>query len=333
MRRFSLFIFFLLLSQAAWAGQTWQLTILHTNDLHGMMLPFAYNGDERGGLARRAMMIKGIRAQVAHSLALIDCGDVFTRGPWHTKFYGVPEIESLNAMGYDMLCIGNNEFKATAETDSQGMLLALMRRSRFPWLAANLTVGTTGVPAEGVHPYIIRDFGGVRVGFLGLTAPRAKDYAQTKGWTIADPIEAAKQWVPIARKECDILIAVTHIGVDLNAGPSLDRDLAARVPGIDAIVGGDSHTFLTKPQLIDGPNGRKVPIFQAGEQGVALGRADLTFEKTDDNWRLTAVDGKLLPIDKTVPDDPVIKLLLDRWLAPKPIGLLPQRMPEPVWAA
>lgn len=329
MRRITLLMLFLLLSIAAWAGQSWQLTILHTNDLHGMMLPFAYNGEERGGLARRATMIKEIRAKTDHQVMLIDAGDVFTRGPWHPQFFGVPEIEAMNAISYDMMCIGNNEFKATGGPDSQGMMLALMRRSRFPWLAANLTVGTTGVPVEGVHPYIIRDFGGVRVGFLGVTAPRVKDYAQAKGWTVTDPIETAKQWAPIARKECDILIAVTHIGIDLNGGPSLDRDFASQVPGIDAIIGGDSHTFLAKPQVVDGPDGRKVPIFQAGEQGVVLGRADLTFEQTDAGWRLTAFDGKLIPVNKTVQDDPAIKQLLDRWLAPKPVTVL-QKL---AWAA
>jgi len=135
--------------------------------------------------------------------------------------------------------------------------------------------------------------------------------------------------VPIARKECDILIAVTHIGVHPNGGASLDRSLAAIVPGIDAIIGGDSHTFLARPQVVDGPDGRKVPIFQAGEQGVVLGRADLTFEQTDAGWHLTAFDGKLIPVDKTVQDDPVIKQLLDRWLAPKPAAMVP----ELAWAA
>ena len=59
-------------------------------------------------------------------------------------------------MGYDMLCVGNNEFKATGDVDSQQIMLGLMRQSHFPWLAANLTVGETGVPVEGIHPYIVR---------------------------------------------------------------------------------------------------------------------------------------------------------------------------------
>jgi 2',3'-cyclic-nucleotide 2'-phosphodiesterase (5'-nucleotidase family) len=288
-----------------------------------MMLPFQYTPaipgmrvalpGEVGGLARRATAIGKIRAEVTHPLALVDCGDVFTRGPWHQQFLGVPEIEALNAMGCEMLCVGNNEFKATDGVDSQAILLGLMRRSRFPWLAANLTVGDSGVPVEGIHRFVVRDYQGVRVGFLGLTAPRAKDYAQTKGWTIGDPIAAAKQWVPEARKSCDILIAVTHIGVDL------DKQLAAQVPGIDAIVGGDSHTYLPVPLAVKNPAGIVVPIVQAGEQGVMLGRLDLVFEKGE-GWKLQQYTGKLQPMNAEIPDDPTIKTLLDRWLAPAPVG-------------
>lgn len=325
MRRLTVIIT-LLLAIGALAADRFELTIVHANDLHGMMLPFKYTAPipgmavtlpgEVGGLARRATAIGAIRKAVTHPLALVDCGDVFTRGPWHQQFFGVPEIEALNAMNCDMLCVGNNEFKATEAADSQAILLGLMRRSRFPWLAANLTVGDTGVPVEGIHPFIVRDFNGVRVGFLGLTAPRAKDYPQTKGWTITDPIEAAKKWVPEARKSCDILIAVTHIGVDL------DKQLAAQVPGIDAIVGGDSHTYLPVPLAAKNPAGAVVPIVQAGEQGVMLGRLDLVFEKGD-GWKLRQYTGKLQPMTPDIPDDPAITQLLDRWLTPAKVTRAP----------
>ncbi|HOF87468.1 MAG TPA: metallophosphatase [Armatimonadota bacterium] len=311
-----------LLALGALAGERFELTILHTNDLHGMLLPHQYTPavpgfavrlpGEVGGLARRATAIANARKEITYPLAVIDTGDVFTRGPWHTRFYGVPEIEALNAMGYDLLCVGNNELKATEKTDSQAIMLGLLRRSRFPWLAANLTVGETGVPVPGVQPFVVRDYGGVRVGYLGLTAPRAAEYPQTKGWTISDPIAAAKTWVPLARKECDILIAVTHIGVDL------DRRLAAEVAGIDAIVGGDSHTYLPQPVPVKNPAGISVPIAQAGEQGVMLGRLDLVFEKAE-GWALAESSGRLQPLTANIPEEPAMKALLQRWLAPEPV--------------
>lgn len=323
MRRIAIILTVLFMTLAAWAGRVVHLTILHTNDMHGMLLPHTYHGTEQGGVARRAALIAQVRRETANPLVLVDAGDVFTRGPWHTKFFGVPEIEAMNAMGYDMLCIGNNEFKATEQIDAQDKMLALLRRSRFPWLAANLTVGDTGQPVPGVQPFIVRDFDGVRVGFIGMTAPRVQAYPQAAGWTISDPIAAAKQWVPRARQECDILIAVTHIGLQPAYNLYLDRDLAVQVPGIDAIVGGDTHTFLEAPFIAETPDGRQVPIFQAGELGVVLGRADLTFTETATGWRLTAYTGKLIPIENTLPERPEIKQLLERWLEDKPAVLDP----------
>lgn len=322
MRKITVYLFFILLTMTCWAGDTWQFTILHTNDLHGWMMPFDYQTtnalfiknefvDARytqanvGGLARRATLLAGLRKTIDHPLAVIDSGDIFTRGPWHTQFFGVPEIAVYNQLGYDMFCVGNNEFKATGDVASQQIMLGLMRQSTFPWLAANLTVGETGVPVEGIHPFIVRRYGNIRVGFLGLTAPRSKDYPQVKGWTISDPIAAAKQWVPIARKECDILIAVTHIGVDI------DTTLALKVAGIDAIIGGDSHTFIPTPILVHNPQGVQVPIVQAGAYGVCLGRLDLTFEKTD-GWHLVKSTGELIPVDAKVQEDPLIKQLLEQ---------------------
>ena len=312
-----------LLALTAWGGESWQLTILHTNDLHGMLLPFDYRGNlfqreparrDIGGLARRATAIAQLRTATDQALVVIDAGDLFTRGPWHQRFFGLPEIEALNLMGYDLFCVGNNEFKATEKADSQLQMLRLMRRSRFPWLAANLTVGETGVPVEGIHPFIVRNFGDVRVGFLGLTAPRSAEYPQVAGWTISDPIAAAKRWVPIARRECDILIAVVHLGVG-----EFDRKLAASVPGIDAIVSADSHEFLRAPLLIKNPDGIEVPLVQAGEMGLYVGRLDLTFTHEHD-WRLTKSEGKLLLIDNSYPEDPAVKKMLDRYLHPATVG-------------
>lgn len=326
MRQLILCVYLLLQVITCWAADTWQFSILHTNDLHGWMMPFDYQTtnarlmlfesvDKRyaqanaGGLARRGTIIADLRKAIEHSYALVDAGDVFTRGPWHWRLFGAPEIDVYNHLGYDMLCVGNNEFKATGDVDSQAIMLGLMRQSQFPWLAANLTVGETGVPVEGIHPFIVRRYGTMRVGFLGLTAPRAKEYPQTKGWTISDPIEAAKKWVPIARKECDVLIAITHIGTDI------DKLLAAQVDGIDAIIGGDSHTFLPQPLLVANPRGVQVPIVQAGAYGLFVGRLDLTFELTE-GWHLIKSAGELIPVDAKVKEDPIIKKLLDEWIIP-----------------
>ena len=310
----------------AGAGDSWKLTILHTNDRHGRMEmgPRQWDGStfsdaprDLGGMARMATAVERIRAGADHAVVLIDTGDVFARGPWHEKWYGEPEIEAMNAMGYDMLCVGNNEFKAMwADPVSKEMMLRLMRRSRFPWLAANLTLGDGPPPGcdslafvEGIHPFIVRSFGEVRVGFLGLTTAAAAEYPHLEGWTVGDPMEAARKWVVKARKECDILIAVTHLRTQV------DMALAREVEGIDAIVGGHSHTFVSEPFFVPNPRGVDVPIAQAGEHGVVLGRLDLVFQKQgEEGWRLAETKVELIPIDRSYAESPAVARVLSRYL-------------------
>jgi 2',3'-cyclic-nucleotide 2'-phosphodiesterase (5'-nucleotidase family) len=292
-----------------------RLTIVHTNDLHGMMLPFDYPGQEgsiaaepnAGGLARRATKIKELRANADNPVVVVDTGDTFTRGPWHQKFYGTPEIESLNRMGYDFATVGNNEFKAKKGPESQAILLSLVQQSKFPWLAANLSVTSTGAAVPGIVPYVVRSYENVRVCYFGITAARSSTYPQTVGWTVHDPIETAKKIIPEARTHCEILIALTHIDSD----GTVDQKLASEVQGIDAIVGGDSHIFREPPTVAKAPDGRDVPIAQSGEQGVRVGKLDLVFKKSGEKWRLKEFQGKLIPINSSTPEDPTLKTYIE----------------------
>ncbi len=315
------------------------LTILHTNDQHGHLLPFAYQEDgvdkaERpsvGGISRRSTLIKRLRQTIANPTILIDAGDTFTRGPFTLAYRGIADTEAMNAAGYELAVLGNNEFKAYDGADQQNApaaqeaLLQVVKRSRFPWICANAGPSSGGT-LQGVQPYVVREFGGVRVGFLGLTAPRCNTYPQTLGWTFGDPVVAAREWVPKARAHCDVLIAVTHIGVDE------DRNLAAKVPGIDAIVGGDSHTFLHKRLLVKGPAGNNVPIVQTGEFGVYLGRFDLTFIRASGKWRLASNRSELLPVGPGLPNDPRVDGALEQYVRPfrKPVGRLAQVAATPL---
>ncbi|MBC7526993.1 MAG: bifunctional metallophosphatase/5'-nucleotidase, partial [Chthonomonadaceae bacterium] len=231
---------------------------------------------------------------------LVDSGDTFTRGPLTNAYEGIADTEAMNVVGYDLAALGNNEFKAKdriEDHDAQGAqdaLLRVVKRSHFHWLCANAFDGK-GAFLEGVLPYVVREINGVRVGFLGLTPPRVAFYPQALGWKITDPISAAKEWIPKARLHCDILIALTHIGFDL------DKQLAAQTTGIDAIVGGDSHTFLYKAEEVANLDGRKIPIVQAGEFGVNLGRFDLRFSRSATGiWTLSGYTYLLLPVDNHI---------------------------------
>lgn len=330
-----LFGFILLLTPPTGAAPTddqplqLTLTLLHDNDLHGHLLPFAYtevgrSKDEQpsvGGAARRATLIRELRREIRNPTILLDSGDTFTRGPLTNAYEGIADIEAMNAIGYELAAIGNNEFKAKDAVDqndaagAQAALFQVVKRSRFPWVCANAT-DQRGAFLEGVQPYVVRDFQGVRVGFLGLTAPRSATYPQTKDWTISDPVTAAKQWIPEARRHCDILIAVTHIGVDL------DKQLAAQTTGLDAIVGGDSHTFLYKAIEVTNPDGVKVPIVQDGEFGADLGRFDLRLARdTTGRWHLAGYQYVLLPVGPSLAEAPDVKAVLAPYMRPFETGV------------
>jgi 2',3'-cyclic-nucleotide 2'-phosphodiesterase (5'-nucleotidase family) len=308
----SAFLLFVFHCSFGFAAEKFTLTVIHTNDLHGMLEPFDYDdqknfeADDAGGLARRATLLKKLRSEAGESCVVVDTGDFFVRGPWFTKLLGAPEIAAFNYMKYDMLCIGNNEFKGRPK-DAKEIFARLMKESSFPWVCGNLTVGDTGVPVEGLRSFVVRTYKGVRVGFLGITSTEAAEYKEVQGWKIEDPIAAAKRIVPIARKECDILIALTHIG------DKMDEKLVKEVDGIDAVVGGHSHTFLTSPRYATNPSGVKVPIVQAGELGVMVGKLTLSFEK-EASWKLVSSEGKLIPVNENITPDAGMQTIIDGYI-------------------
>src|SRR5580658_4419538 len=132
---------------------TQSLTILHDNDIHGHLRSFCYvevakGPDEHceiGGAARRATLVKQLRAAAKAPTLLIDSGDTTTRGPLATQYEGVDEIAAMNAIGYDLAAVGNNEFKLKDAADihdaagAQADLARLVRESHFPWICANAT--------------------------------------------------------------------------------------------------------------------------------------------------------------------------------------------------
>jgi 5'-nucleotidase/UDP-sugar diphosphatase len=309
---------------AAALAATQSLVILHDNDIHGHLRSFCYvetakGPDEHcdiGGAARRATLVRQLRAAAKAPVLVVDSGDTTTRGPLATEYEGQDEIAAMNAIGYDLAAVGNNEFKLKDAEDihdaagAQAALAKLVAASRFPWLCANATLAD-GRPLPGVRPFVVKRIGRLRVAFLGLTTERSSKYPQTKGLVITDPVAAAKIWIPRARAQADVLIAVTHIGV------ADDQRLVRETRGIDAVVGGDSHTYLYKPLEVKNADGVVTPIVQDGEFGVRLGRLDLTFEgDAHTGWRLARYADELLAVGADVKPEPRTAALVERYAHP-----------------
>ena len=311
---------------AAAAPRKVTISILHTTDLHGHLLPWDYETAkpvDDYGLSKVATLIKRVREEKDVRTILVDAGDCIQGSPL-ADLHAVggperkpegdglpdPQMASMNALGYDAFTIGNHEYNFG---------LTVLERARkdanFPWLSAN-TMKKTPAGAGAYQAYLVKEIDGVRVGILGLTTPGIPtwdDPPHYEGLQFDDPLETAKHFVPILRsmERCDAVVLVCHMGLEendqgkpsANQAPNENRVLAIarQVPGIDAIVMGHTHSLV--PSRTE--NG--VLLTQAGRWGNALGRLDLTFDRTGTTWKLSDKRANLVRVDRSVPSDPAIE--------------------------
>lgn len=276
-------------SEAA-PGDRVHLTIVHTNDLHG----YVQNAAAIATVAREA------RAKNPRTLFL-DAGDAISGTPVSTVFRGEPIFEVMTLMGYDAATLGNHEFDHGWQQIARFRALA-----GHPLLCANAT-DPHGAPL-GDDAYRVFTLGGVRVGVIGLLTedmPRVTTIANWDGCTVEPPLAAAKRLVPEVRAKADIVVLLTHVGVEVDAA------IAGAVPGIDLVVGGHTHTELKEP--IWAPCGdRKVPIVQAYRYGERVGIVE--FDWDPDERAIRGFHSRLVTIDAaTMPNAADVKALVDQW--------------------
>ena len=276
------------------------ITILHTNDLHGSVAP----GEGPGGLARAATVVRQIRAEMPNVL-LLEGGDVIHGQPEDYLSGGAATISAMNAVGYDVMTAGNHEFDFGLQVTQDAM-----RRASFPFLAANIRAASGG-QWDRLQPHIIKEIQGVRVAIFGLATldtitlhwpPSISDIF------IDDPIETAKRVVPELRKQADVVIALSHMGVNP------DKQMAAEVPGIDFIVGAHTHTTIPEWTWIG-----DTLVTQTGYGARNLGRIDFIVRKDGDSADLRSVNGRHtlwnnlqnVPLDASYPEGPLIAIAED----------------------
>ncbi|MBC8081655.1 MAG: metallophosphatase [Hymenobacter sp.] len=264
---------------AATEAAAGRLVILHTNDMHSRIEPFPANAAQyagMGGMAHRAALIKQIRAREPHVL-LLDSGDIWQGTPYFNFFLGELEYKLMSEMKYDASTLGNHDF----DNGLEGLLQQLPNAS-FPFLVANYDFTGT-ILAGRFQPYKVFEKAGHRVGVFGLGIEMAglvadKNFGATK---YLDPVATANATVARLRgpEKCDLVVCLSHLGYKYQSPKIDDFKLAAAAPGIDLILGGHTHTFLEKPDVVAGPNGQQTLINQVGWSGINLGRLDYTFER------------------------------------------------------
>lgn len=234
--------------------------VLHTNDTHGRVLEGKYDGM---GFAKISTIVHMYRDQ-ADNVLVLDAGDAMHGTTLATLVEGESIVQVMNMIGYDAMAAGNHDFNYGYDR-----LIELNDMADFPILSAN-TFDASGkliLPA-----YKIFEYNGVKVAVFGLTTSECYYKVHPKnieGLTFADSVEIAQKMVDELSPMADVIIALTHLGID-EASSDTSIRLANEVSGIDLIVDGHSHSTL--------PEGLKVNdtlIVQAGSYDKNLGAVDI----------------------------------------------------------
>lgn len=259
-----------------------RLTLLHTNDIHSHIEPFPKTEPRYGGLGgfvRLNALISKIRKKEQHVL-LLDAGDVFQGTPYFNFFKGEAEYCLMSKMGYDAGTLGNHEFDNGIEGIS-----SQIKHLNFPLLNANYRL--TGTSLEGkIQEYKVFTKGDFRIGVFGIGVDLNGLVEPQKRGSIAylDPVETTEIMVNKLRNklQCNLVICLSHLGLDNPYGDDCDINLAKNSRGLDVIIGGHSHTLMPTPEFVKNLDGKNVIINQVGWAGIALGRIDIVLDKNND---------------------------------------------------
>ena len=276
-----------LLSTTGWmqgmvsAPETVKLTILHTNDVHSRIDPFPMDGGRnqgRGGAARRAALVRKIRSQ-ENNVLLLDAGDIFQGTPYFNFFRGELEFKVMSEMGYDAATIGNHDFDAGIDG-----LYKQLPHSNFPLVISNYDFSDT-VMHDQTKQYQIFEKGDLKIGVfgLGIELEGLVPKELYKNTVYLNPVEKANQMAHTLRHVlgCDYVICLSHLGYHYKNEDKVDDHAIAKMSTeIDLIIGGHTHTFLRRPELLKNKNGDPVVVNQVGWGGIYSGRIDVLFERS-----------------------------------------------------
>lgn len=256
-----------------------KITILHTNDTHSHIDPFPANHKKypnKGGVSRRAELIKLIRAEEENVL-LLDAGDIWQGTPYFNMHGGEVEFKLMSAMGYDAATMGNHDFDGGIEQFEQ-----MLPHAKFPFLCSNYNFDDTVLNGK-TQDYKVFHKGALKIGVFGVGVELdglvgSKLYRKTQ---YLNPVEEANRVVKILKgeHECNLVVCLSHLGYHARLNDMCDTVLAKETSGIDLIIGGHTHTFMPEPEMHKNKDGKSVLINQVGWAGLVLGRVDFIFDK------------------------------------------------------
>jgi len=261
------------------------ISILHTTDLHGHILPASdYEGNpDRGGLARCVTQIRRWRRQNPNSI-LIDIGDVYQGTDVGLRTRGDLMIDLFNYLKYDAWVVGNHEFDWGIEPFERAL-----ERSTMPVLAANTVLqgkptgefSDTKHPFAKLQPFTLKEIAGIKLAIIGVTTPGMLFWFRpefARGIDFQYPVEPVRRAIASAKSEgADAVILTGHMGLKPRSGgddfANTVMALTSEFPETAVFIAGHTHQII--PSRIT--NG--VLFTQADHFGIHVGRVDLLFDR------------------------------------------------------
>jgi 5'-nucleotidase / UDP-sugar diphosphatase len=272
------------------------LTIIHVNDSHSNLMP--YGNNQFGGIARAASVI-GMWKMTEPNPITVHVGDFMVGSLAFDAYFGVPELQILNSLGFDALCLGNHEFDAGSE--QLGNIIALAQPdSDFHFLCSN-ALNTAAVPV--LNSYLqasaIIKRGNLKIGLLGLTTPAANVESSPAPVFIDTTIvpTVLTKTAELRGMGCQVVILLSHLG-KLN-----DMAIAPYLTGVDAIIGGHSHDAIQDVIYVN-----NIPIVQAGEFYRWVGKLRLVYNGVS----TSVLDYTLQEITSAIPVEPTTEAVVEQ---------------------
>jgi len=302
------------------------LHVLHVNDFHSRIEPINKSdatcdaeteakGECFGGVARLATKINELRDKLkadGQNVVVLDAGDQYQGSLFYTTYKGKDTVEFMNTIGFDAMAVGNHEFD-----DGPAGLQLLAEGVKFPVISGNLDLSQSPELKGKVGGTVTLDVGGEKIGIVSALAMDTPETSSPGPKVIfQDDLESlAADVEELTDAGVSKIIALTHEGYHR------DQEIAGEIAGVDAVVGGHSHTLLGNMEGAEGPyptmvkaaDGTEVPVTTAYAYGKYLGHLVLTW---DDQGKLVSAGGEPILLDASVKPDEAIAARVKEMAAP-----------------
>nr|WP_295864053.1 hypothetical protein [uncultured Chitinophaga sp.] len=237
-------------------GNNRELTIWHTNDMHGQVTDLRLTGDT------------GI---------LLDAGD-FLPDKANVDEHG-RIIAAMNRAGYHAATIGNRELAG-----GQAALAALIPDMQFALVNCNYRF-TDKALARQVLPYKIVYAGSLKVGITGV-GPKLP---AGSGVSVLSPVQEANETAIRLKQEhgCHVVVCLSHLGYKQPENVADNREVAMRSTHIDFVVGGHQEKIIRTTTVLRNARDHEVYLSQAGTNGMMTGFLKMQFDEDRNRCGIT----------------------------------------------